>query len=155
MKYNDNGTYKDIYIKSFDTLPIGTEVDYDGDTAPTGWTEISEVITGTLEMASPTNITGTATYYKYGRIVCIQGELKVASGSSSAWQSYTVSNLPEIIYPLATTVVDCVRDVDGKIMAVAVSSTSNTLYISSRGRASLTTDNTNVIPYTLIYISAN
>lgn len=41
MKYNDNGTYRDIYVKSFDTLPVGTEVDYDGDTAPTGWTEIS------------------------------------------------------------------------------------------------------------------
>lgn len=41
MKYNDNGTYRDIYVKSFDTLPVGTEVDYDGNTVPTGWTEIS------------------------------------------------------------------------------------------------------------------
>ena len=40
MKYNDNGTYKDIYIKSFDTLPVGTEVDYDGQTVPSGWTEV-------------------------------------------------------------------------------------------------------------------
>ena len=40
MKYNDNGTYKDIYVKSFDTLPVGTEVDYDGNTVPTGWTEV-------------------------------------------------------------------------------------------------------------------
>ena len=44
MKYNDNGTYKDIYVKSFDTLPVGTEVDYDGETVPTGWTEIDELI---------------------------------------------------------------------------------------------------------------
>lgn len=42
MKYNDNGTYKDIYVKSFDTLPVGTEVDYDGNTVPTGWTEVEE-----------------------------------------------------------------------------------------------------------------
>ena len=41
MKYNDNGTYKDIYVKTFDTLPIGTEVDYDGNTVPDGWSEIS------------------------------------------------------------------------------------------------------------------
>ena len=40
MKYNDNGEYKDIYVKSFDTLPIGTEVDYDGNTVPDGWTEV-------------------------------------------------------------------------------------------------------------------
>lgn len=41
MKYNDNGEYKDIYVKTFDTLPIGTEVDYDGETVPAGWTEVS------------------------------------------------------------------------------------------------------------------
>ena len=43
MKYNDNGTYKDIYVKTFDTLPVGTEVDYDGNTVPAGWTEIEAV----------------------------------------------------------------------------------------------------------------
>ena len=42
MKYNDNGEYKDIYIKTFDTLPVGTEVDYDGETVPEGWREITE-----------------------------------------------------------------------------------------------------------------
>ena len=42
MKYNDNGTYKDIYVKAFDTLPVGTEVDYDGETVPTGWSEVDE-----------------------------------------------------------------------------------------------------------------
>ena len=42
MKYNDNGEYKDIYVKAFDTLPVGTEVDYDGSTVPSGWTEIPD-----------------------------------------------------------------------------------------------------------------
>lgn len=41
MKYNDNGEYKDIYVKSFDTLPVGTEVDFDGDSVPSGWEEVS------------------------------------------------------------------------------------------------------------------
>ena len=44
MKYNDNGTYKDIYVKAFDTLPIGTEVDYDGNSVPTGWTQVNTLI---------------------------------------------------------------------------------------------------------------
>lgn len=48
MKYNDNGTYKDIYVKSFDTLPVGTEVDYDGDTAPTGYIQVSKWGTGSI-----------------------------------------------------------------------------------------------------------
>ena len=42
MKYNDNGEYKDIYIKTFDTLPVGAEVDYDGETVPEGWSEIAD-----------------------------------------------------------------------------------------------------------------
>lgn len=51
MKYNDNGTYKDIYVKAFDTLPVGAEVDYDGSVVPDGWTEVetystNEVNTG-------------------------------------------------------------------------------------------------------------
>ena len=40
MKYNDNGTYKDIYVKSFDTLPVGAIVEFDGSTIPDGWTDI-------------------------------------------------------------------------------------------------------------------
>lgn len=42
MKYNDNGEYKDIYVKSFDTLPVGTEVDYIGSTVPSGWEEVDD-----------------------------------------------------------------------------------------------------------------
>lgn len=48
MKYNDNGEYKDIYIKTFDTLPVGTEVDYDGETVPDGWSEIQDPTIDTM-----------------------------------------------------------------------------------------------------------
>jgi hypothetical protein len=44
MKYNDNGTWEDIYVKTFDTLPIGTEVDYDGSVVPSGWEEVNNVL---------------------------------------------------------------------------------------------------------------
>lgn len=44
MKYNDNGTYKDIYVKAFDTLPVGTEVDYDGNSVPDGWTQVENEV---------------------------------------------------------------------------------------------------------------
>ena len=36
MKYNDNGTFKEIHIKALDTLPIGAEIDYDGEIIPNG-----------------------------------------------------------------------------------------------------------------------
>lgn len=51
MKYNNNGIPTDIYIKTFDTLPVGAEVDYTGSVVPDGWTQVdsystSEVNTG-------------------------------------------------------------------------------------------------------------
>ena len=49
MKYNDNGEYKDIYVKAFDTLPVGTEVDYDGSTVPSGWTAIESYSTNEIK----------------------------------------------------------------------------------------------------------
>ena len=33
--------FTDLVVKVGDTLPIGTEVDYDGQTAPAGWQEVS------------------------------------------------------------------------------------------------------------------
>lgn len=48
MKYNDNGVVKDIIIKSGDTLPIGTIVEYDGTTIPSGYEEVSSPIVQTL-----------------------------------------------------------------------------------------------------------
>lgn len=42
MKYRDpvTGEFKDITVKASDTLPIGTIVDYDGTTVPSGWEQI-------------------------------------------------------------------------------------------------------------------
>lgn len=52
MKYNDNGTYKDIYIKSLDTLPVGSEVDFDGNSVPDGWEEVDNVLWTNTNMTS-------------------------------------------------------------------------------------------------------
>ena len=64
MKYNDNGEYKDIYIKTFDTLPVGTEVDYDGETVPDGWSEVNN---GWLSLGN------TIYCKKVGNIVTVRG----------------------------------------------------------------------------------
>lgn len=37
MKYNDNGVFKDIYVKASDTLPVGAEVEFDGENIPGGY----------------------------------------------------------------------------------------------------------------------
>ena len=69
MKYNDNGTYKDIYVKAFDTLPVGTEVDYDGRTVPSGWTEVDgySAFEVTKDDTYVQNIINSS--YKYGKLV--------------------------------------------------------------------------------------
>lgn len=64
MKYNDNGTYKDIYVKSFDTLPVGTEVDYDGSVVPSGWTDTTD---------SWHTLNSIIKYKKSGNVVTVTG----------------------------------------------------------------------------------
>ena len=43
MKYRDpsTGNFRDLHVKVSDTLPIGAEIDYDGETVPDGWEEIA------------------------------------------------------------------------------------------------------------------
>lgn len=53
MKYNDNGEWKDIIVKATDTLPIGTEVDYNGTDVPDGWEEVENTVTKTLKAVYP------------------------------------------------------------------------------------------------------
>ena len=95
MKYNDNGEYKDIYIKTFDTLPVGTEVDYDGSVVPDGWSEVSE-----YEEVDPTDyitISNSFTLagnhaYKYGNIVFFNYDIVSGTFNNGETQLGTCSN---------------------------------------------------------------
>lgn len=100
MKYNDNGTYKDIYVKAFDTLPVGTEVDYDGETAPSGWTEVEEEYTLNNQ---PAHSVGTNNIYidKIGNLVVINLSMFLNSISANTWT--TLGNVPDELKPLNTT----------------------------------------------------
>lgn len=71
MKYNDNGEYKDIYIKTFDTLPVGTEVDYDGEIVPEGWSEVTE---------GYTLLDNSIYYKKVGKMVTIFRPARTTGG---------------------------------------------------------------------------
>ena len=44
--------FTDLVVKVGDTLPIGTEVDYDGQTAPAGWQEVDETNLGDVVVDS-------------------------------------------------------------------------------------------------------
>lgn len=44
MKYKDNGQWKEIYVKALDSMPVGTEVDFDGQASdiPVGWEQVDD-----------------------------------------------------------------------------------------------------------------
>lgn len=63
MKYNDNGTYKDIYVKTFDTLPIGAELDYDGETVPSGYVQVAEADAIIVNLNATASITTSTPAY--------------------------------------------------------------------------------------------
>lgn len=44
MKYKYNNQWKEMNFKVSDTLPIGSIIDYNGETAPTGWEEVDGLI---------------------------------------------------------------------------------------------------------------
>lgn len=69
MKYNDNGTYKDIYVKTFDTLPVGAELDYDGERVPSGYVQVADADAITIKLSSPgQNITTSTPAYSLNLI---------------------------------------------------------------------------------------
>ena len=61
MKYNKNGEWKDIVVKATDTLPIGTEVDYNGTDIPDGWEEVEDIVTRILKVIYPVGAIYTST----------------------------------------------------------------------------------------------
>ena len=61
--------FTDLVVKVGDTLPIGTEVDYDGQTAPAGWQEVDDPnVYSTTEKRVGTWIDGKPIYRK-----CVSG----------------------------------------------------------------------------------
>jgi hypothetical protein len=65
MKYYYNGQWRDVYAKTADTLPVGSVIDYNGATVPSGWERIADdfaVVTGTMTIAANVGDTDTPAY---------------------------------------------------------------------------------------------
>jgi len=92
MKYKYNNQWKDLTVKAGDTLPIGTIVDYDGDTVPTGYEEVEET-----EDYS-TSETNTGKKWIDGRPIyrkVIIGTTTISSGNYTV--AHDISNLGDIV----------------------------------------------------------
>lgn len=137
MKYNDNGTVKEIKVKVFDTLPIGTEVDYDGSTVPSGWTDTTD---------SWHTLNSTIKYKKSGNVVTVTG-FSSNTISLSENDYTTVGTLPSGYRP-----GEQLNNVWNEL-GVAY---SNTIRIGTNGTIQLySTKNTAYWVFTLTYVIDN
>lgn len=85
MYYRDeNGEWQEIILEpSGDTLPIGSEVDFDGDTVPTGWQVVNNNI---VSNGSPIKLS----YKEDGKDVYVQ-KIKINSLPNATSIDYPVS----------------------------------------------------------------
>lgn len=94
MKYRDpdTGEFKDITVKASDTLPIGTEVDYDGTEVPSGWEQVEDVIT--TENVVSRNLFNKKDVYLNMEINPVTGEML----SKTSWYTSNFINIEGIEY---------------------------------------------------------
>ena len=94
MKYNDNGTYKDIYVKTFDTLPIGAELDYDGERVPSGYVQVEAYkILGTTTNSNET-ITLTNDKLSNYKFICV---------TAGYYPNETIITIPISVFSFSTS----------------------------------------------------
>jgi len=90
MKYRDeNGVFQDLFFKASDTLPVGTEVEFEGQTAPTGW-----------EFVDSQNPPSTSTIRKVEDTVGVVGNV-VNTGSGSTKDTYSCNYLNELLVSIS------------------------------------------------------
>lgn len=98
MKYNDDGTIKEVKVKSFDTLPVGAEVDYDGSVVPDGWTEVSDYDSDWISIGE----SKFGCYYKKeGNVVTIRG-ISQTNITLTGFGQTSIGTLPSEIRPSTT-----------------------------------------------------
>lgn len=63
VKDPSTGQFKEMYVKALDSLPVGAEIDFDGDSAdiPDGWEEVSGKSLVSYELYSGNSTSGNLT----------------------------------------------------------------------------------------------
>lgn len=90
-KDSTTGQMKPLGVKVEDTLPVGTEVDYDGTDIPEGWVEVDD---------EWHTLTEGCNYRKIGDVVNIQCWIELSTAESWANNNWrTIGTLPEGFRP--------------------------------------------------------
>ena len=80
--------FTDLVVKVGDTLPIGTEVDYDGQTVPAGWQEVNPIQTFSYTLSNG----AVVNFYKCGRVVQCELVGQQVAFTADADYTTTISN---------------------------------------------------------------
>lgn len=138
MKYRDSeGNLLEIYLPpTGDTLPIGSVIEYAGDTVPTNWELVEDEV---ILYESTSGTTGnvplskTSTNFKYIKIFFHSdsnnySSIKVANpnGKSVALTTYNTSGTTLVLYEKKVTIGDDEITVNNGLVSVVTSSIQNT-----------------------------
>ena len=147
MKYNDNGEYNNIYVKSFDTLPVGTEVDFDGDSVPSGWTTNNNVLW--------TNPSPTSNFA--GQSITLSEAIENFSEYEVIYKRQASANTFISSGKLPISSRNRIDLANGYLYSRAISVLSGTTltfgdctYYATYGSTTTTNDNSTLIPYMVI-----
>ena len=100
MKFRDlDGQFKDIVIKTGDTLPVGSVVEYEGSTPPAGWSKLSDG--GSVIVSSEEPTTGEEVWLEKGenlidKNLLIFGMELDGNGGTLARSNYYITPFIEI-----------------------------------------------------------
>ena len=124
-KDSTTGNMIPLGVKVEDTLPVGTEVDYNGSTIPEGWEEVPQKITVSLNDASNFYYNEN---YVIGNEIQLAGDVRVniPSGSYAQAKLFTV---PSQYKP----VLDNVSDQSIRFPMIASNGAFGYAYVNSNG----------------------
>lgn len=90
MKYKYNDEWVDLSIKALDSMPVGTQVEYTGETIPTGWEEVNDYSTTEIDTGKKW-IDGKPIYRKV-----IEGTINSTGSYQTILTDSTIDTLTDI-----------------------------------------------------------
>jgi hypothetical protein len=97
--------FTDLVVKVGDTLPIGSEIDYDGQTVPAGWQEVDDPsVYSTTETRVGTWIDGKPLYRKTIYSTAKTGSLGLSNVDFLRWKNFNAFVNNEYLFPDARSI---------------------------------------------------
>lgn len=134
INYKENNQWKEVKVKVGDNIQVGTIVEFDGQTIPVGWEEISEDISSKITFNTGLNV-DLVRAVKYGDKVTIIGVCNTST-SFTANAPIVVASLDSSITPIYEQYGLAKIVATSQYMAEVIVTSTNQLRILSTATAS-------------------